>query len=52
MEKIYQTIYKLRRLELAHIRKGIRAKDPDKRNYHLVMVRDCRAKVDYLIKHA
>jgi len=42
---------KLRRLELAHMLKGIRVKNdapPDKLAYHVAAARDCRAKIEYL----
>lgn len=44
-------VEKLRRLELAHTLRGLRTRNnPDKFNYHVIMVRDCRAKIDYLLK--
>ena len=44
-------VEKLRRLELAHTFRGIRTRNnPGKRNYHVIMVRDCRTKIDYLLK--
>lgn len=46
-----KTIETLRRLELAHMLLGIRVRDkaPDRLNHHLIMVRDCRAKIDYIL---
>lgn len=44
-------VEKLRRLELAHTLRGLRTRNnPDKLNYHVIMVMDCRAKIDYLLK--
>ena len=44
-------VEKLRRLELAHTLRGLRTRNnPDKLSYHVVMARDCRAKIDYILK--
>ena len=46
-----QMVKNLNRLELAHMIRGIRTRNnPDKLNYHWIMVIDCRAKIDYILK--
>lgn len=46
-----EKVVQLRRLELAHMLKGIRTRNnPYKVHYHVVMAEDCRLRIEYINK--
>ena len=50
-EELKKKVKQLERLELAHTLRGIRTRNnPDKVHYHVLMVQDCRTRIEYISK--